>query len=151
MFLFFVKLHSMSLVYVFFIFRFYDLLHSSLSYLYYCILSYYRCSSCTFHILLSCTILILHIHLYVLILSILYFVLLYTFHTFSLVYILIFISCYNVLLILVTVCTFIAKQGYASHIISYYVLFISIPFVYTFPFSFIFMSANTLKVDSGNN
>ena len=82
MFLFFVKLHSMSLVYVFFIFRFYDLLHSSLSYLYYCILSYYMCSSCTFHILLSCTIPILHIHLYVLILSILYFVLLYTFCTF---------------------------------------------------------------------
>ena len=72
----------MSLVYVFFICRFYDLLHSSLSYLYYCILSYYRCSSCTFHILLSCTIPILHIHLYVLILSILYFVLLYTFITF---------------------------------------------------------------------
>ena len=79
MFLFFVKLHSLSLVYVFFIFRFYDLLHSSLSYLYYCILSYYMCSSCTFHILLSCTIPILHIHLYVLILSIIYFVLSYTF------------------------------------------------------------------------
>ena len=77
-----IKLHSMSLVYVFFIFRFYELLHSSLSYLYYCILSYYRCSSCTFHILLSCTIPIFHIHLYVLILSILYFVLLYTFITF---------------------------------------------------------------------
>ena len=56
MFLFFVRLHSMSLVYVFFIFRFYNLLHSSLSYLYYRILSCYRRSSCTFHILLSYTI-----------------------------------------------------------------------------------------------
>ena len=64
MFLFFVRLHSMSLVYVFFIFRFYDLLHSSLSYLYYRILSCYMRSSCTFHILLSCTIPILHIHLF---------------------------------------------------------------------------------------
>ena len=72
----------MSLVYVFFIFLFYDLLHSSLSYLYYRILSCYMRSSCTFHILLSCTIPILHIHLYILILSILFFVLLYTFYTF---------------------------------------------------------------------
>ena len=82
MFLLFVRLHSMSLVYVFFIFRFYNLLHSSLSYLYYRILSCYMRSSCTFHILLSYTIPIIHIHLYVLILSILYFVLLYTFCTF---------------------------------------------------------------------
>ena len=81
MFLFFVRLHIMSLVYVFFIFRFYVLLHSSLSYLYYRILSCYMRPSCTFHILLSCTIHILHIHLYVLILSIIYFVLLYTFCT----------------------------------------------------------------------
>ena len=98
----------MSLVYVFFIFRFYDLLNSSLSYLYYHILSDYMRSFCTFHILLSCTIHILHIHLYILILSIIYFVLLYTFYTFSFVYILIFISNYNVLLVLVTVCIFIA-------------------------------------------
>ena len=97
----------MSLVYVFFIFRFYDLLHSSLSYLYYRILSCYMRSFCTFHIMLSCTIHILHIHLYILILSIIYFVLLYTFYTFSSVYILIFISNYNVLLVLVTVCIFI--------------------------------------------
>ena len=69
----------MSLVYIFFIFQFYDLLHSSLSYLYSRILSCYMRSSCTFHILLSCTIHILHIHLYVLILSIIYFVLSYTF------------------------------------------------------------------------
>ena len=39
---------------IFFYYMFYDLLHSSLSYLYYCILSYYMCSSYTFHILLSC-------------------------------------------------------------------------------------------------
>ena len=82
LFLVFVKLHIMSLVYVFFIFRFYDLLHSSLSYLYSRILSCYIRSSCTFHILLSYTIHILHIHLYVLILSIIYFVILYTFYTF---------------------------------------------------------------------
>ena len=44
-------------------------IHSSFSYLYYCILSYYMILSCTFHILSSCTIHILHIHLYVLILS----------------------------------------------------------------------------------
>ena len=69
----------MSLVYIFFIFRFYDLLHSSLSYLYSRILSCYMRSSCTFHVLLSCTIHILHIHLYVLILSIIYFMLSYTF------------------------------------------------------------------------
>ena len=43
--------------------------HSSFSYLYYCILSYYMLLSCTFHILSSYTIHILHIHLYVLILS----------------------------------------------------------------------------------
>ena len=30
-------------------------------------------------------------------------------------------------------------------------LFIYISFVYAFPFSFIFMSANTLEADSGNN
>ena len=30
-------------------------------------------------------------------------------------------------------------------------LFIYISFVYTFPFSFILMSANTLEADSGNN
>ena len=82
----------MSLVYVFFIFRFYDLLHSSLSYLYYRILSCYMRSFCTFHILLSYTIHILHIHLYILIISIIYFVFLYTFYIFSFVYILIFIS-----------------------------------------------------------
>ena len=95
MFLFFVRLYSMSLVYVFFIFRFYDLLHYALSYLYYRILSCYMRSSCIFHILLSCTIPILHIHLYILILSILFFVLLYTFCTFSCVYILNFISSYD--------------------------------------------------------
>ena len=67
MFLFFFRLHIMSLIYVFFIFRFYDLLHFSLSYLYSRILSCYMRSSCTFHIL--------HIHWYVLILSIIYFVL----------------------------------------------------------------------------
>ena len=43
--------------------------HSSFSYLYYRILSYYKLLSCTFHILPSYTIHILHIHLYVLILS----------------------------------------------------------------------------------
>ena len=43
--------------------------HSSFSYLYYLILSCYMFSSCTFHILSSCAIDILHIHLYVLILS----------------------------------------------------------------------------------
>ena len=43
--------------------------HSSYSYLYYHILSCYMISSYTFHILSSCTIRILHIHLYVLILS----------------------------------------------------------------------------------
>ena len=43
--------------------------HSSFSYLYYRIHSYYMLLSCTFHILSSCTIHILHIHLYVLILS----------------------------------------------------------------------------------
>ena len=43
--------------------------HSSFSYLYYHILSYYMLLSCTFHILSSCIIHILHIHLYVLILS----------------------------------------------------------------------------------
>ena len=43
--------------------------HSSFSYLYYRILSYYMLLSCTVHILSSCTIHILHIHLYVLILS----------------------------------------------------------------------------------
>ena len=43
--------------------------HSSFSYLYYRILSYYMLLSCTFHIPSSCTIHILHIHLYVLILS----------------------------------------------------------------------------------
>ena len=98
----------MSLVYVFFIFRFYDLLHSSLSYLYYRRLSCYMRSFCTFHILLSYTIHILHIHFYILILSIIYFELLYTFYNFSFVYILIFISNYNVLLVLVTVYIFIA-------------------------------------------
>ena len=56
--------------------------HSSLSYLYYRIRSCYILSSCTFHILLSYTIHILHIHLYVHILSIIYFVLSYTFITF---------------------------------------------------------------------
>ena len=137
MFLFFVKLHSMSLVYVFFIFRFYDLLHSSLSYLYYCILSYYRCSSCTFHILLSCTIPILHIHLYVPILSILYFVLLYTFYTFSLVYILIFISYYNVLLILVTVLSLHSK---AILLISCHIMYFSYPFPLCILFFFLLYS-----------
>ena len=43
--------------------------YSSYSYLYYRILSCYMLSSCTFHILSSYTIRILHIHLYVLILS----------------------------------------------------------------------------------
>ena len=43
--------------------------HSSFSYLYYRILSYYMLLSCTFILLSSCTIHILHIHLYVLILS----------------------------------------------------------------------------------
>ena len=43
--------------------------HSSFSYLYYHILSYYMLLSCTFHMLSSCTIHILHIHLYILILS----------------------------------------------------------------------------------
>ena len=43
--------------------------HSSFSYLSYCILSYYMLLSFIFHILSSCTIHILHIHLYVLILS----------------------------------------------------------------------------------
>ena len=43
--------------------------HSSFSYLYYRILSYYMLLSCIFHILSSCIIHILHIHLYVLILS----------------------------------------------------------------------------------
>ena len=85
MFLFFVRLHSMSLVYVFFIFRFYDLLHYSLSYLYYRILSCYMRSSCTFHILLSCTIPILHIHLYFCILSVL-FLCLYTYFHIKLYY-----------------------------------------------------------------
>ena len=68
------------LVLVFFIFQFYVLFHivatrpcctfhSSFSYLYYHILSYYMLLSCTFHMLSSCTIHILYIHLYVLILS----------------------------------------------------------------------------------
>ena len=43
--------------------------HSSFSYLYYHILSYYMLLSFTFHLLSSCTIHILHIHLYGLILS----------------------------------------------------------------------------------
>ena len=43
--------------------------HSSFSYLYYRILSYYMLLPCTFHIMSSCTIHILHIHLYVLIIS----------------------------------------------------------------------------------
>ena len=43
--------------------------HSSFSYLYYRILSYYMLLSCTFHMLSSYIIHILHIHLYVLILS----------------------------------------------------------------------------------
>ena len=43
--------------------------HYSFSYLYYRILSYYMLLYCTFHILSSYTIHILHIHLYVLILS----------------------------------------------------------------------------------
>ena len=61
--------------------------HSSFSYLYYCILSYYMLLSYTFHILSSCTIHILHIHLYILILSytlcfrILYVLFLYWFKT----------------------------------------------------------------------
>ena len=41
----------------------------SFSYLYYHILSYYMLLSCTFHMVSSCAIHILHIHLYVLILS----------------------------------------------------------------------------------
>ena len=43
--------------------------HSSFSYLYYRILSYYMLLSCTFHMLSSYIIHILHIHLYILILS----------------------------------------------------------------------------------
>ena len=61
--------------------------HSSFSYLYYHILSYYMLLSCNFHMLSYGTIHILHIHLYVLILSytlcfrILYVLFLYWFKT----------------------------------------------------------------------
>ena len=47
MFLFFFRLHIMSLVYVFFIFRFYDLLHSMYYYIYFT----YFCTFLFYHIL----------------------------------------------------------------------------------------------------
>ena len=47
MFLFFFRLHIMSLVYVFFIFRFYDLLHSMYYYIYFT----YICTFLFYHIL----------------------------------------------------------------------------------------------------
>ena len=84
MFLFFFRLHIMSLVYVFFVFRFYDLLHSMYYYVYHSLsIPYTLPISC--HLLIS-----------------------YTFITFSCDHILIFISIYTVLLVLVTVYTFIA-------------------------------------------
>ena len=84
MFLFFFRLHIMSLVYVFFVFRFYDLLHSMYYYVYHSLsISYTFPISC--HLLIS-----------------------YTFISFSCVHILIFISIYTVLLVFVTIYTFIA-------------------------------------------
>ena len=107
-------------------------------------------SSCTFHILLSCTIHILHIHLYVHILSIIYFVLSYTFITFLVFIYLFFISIYTVRLVLITVYFHrITRLCFSYHIISY-TFHIHFLCVY-FSFSFIFMPANTLEANSGNN
>ena len=99
--------------------------HSSLSYLYYRIRSCSMLSSCTFHILLSCTIHILHIHLYFYILSVLFLCLYTYFH----------IKLYC------TSCSCnclyfhrIARLCFSYHIISYHILFIYISSVYTFPF-----------------
>ena len=72
------------------------------------------------------------------------------FHYFSCVHILIFISIYTVLLVLITVyfhC--ITRLCFSYHIISY-TFHIHFLCVY-FSFSFIFMLANILEADSGNN
>ena len=97
-------------------------------------------SSCTFHILLSCTIHILHIHLYFCILYVLFLCLYTYFH----------IKLYC------TSCSCnclyfhrIARLCFSYHIISYtfHIYFLCV----YFSFSFIFMPANTLEADSENN
>ena len=106
---------------------------SSLSYLYYRILSCYMCSSCIFHILLSCTIHILLIHLHVLILSIIYFVLLYTFCTF-LVFIYLFL--YQVILyFLFLSLSVLSSHSKAMLLISYHIIYFS----YAFPLCILFL------------
>ena len=97
-------------------------------------------SSCTFHILISCTI---HFS-YHIPCAFIYFL------YFSCVHILIFISIYTVLLVLITVYFHrITRLCFSYHIISY-TFHIHFLCVY-FSFSFIFMPANTLEVNLGNN
>ena len=114
---------------------------SSFGSMIYCILHFHTLLSYTF--LLSCTIPILHIHLYVLILSILYFVLLYTFCTF-----LVFIYLFHIKLYYTSYsCDSLYFHRIARLCFSYHII------LYTFHIHFLFgfMSANTLEADSGNN
>ena len=117
--------------------------HSSFSYLYYRILSYYMLLSCTVHILSSCTIHILHIHLYVLILSytlcfrILYVLFLYWFkvNTFiSYLYFSYYVNFYLIFHISRRSIILILLLSY--HILSYvFICFHILYFSYTFLFS----------------
>ena len=117
--------------------------HSSFSYLYYRILSYYMLLSCTFHILSSCIIPILHIHLYVLILSyilcfrILFVLFLYWFKTNTFISYLYFSYYVNFYLIFHISCRSIRLIFLLSyHILSYvFMCFHILYFSYTFLFS----------------